>query len=387
MVQQAVPINEVAGAPSTSAPDRPHTKLSPLHEAHVAFGGHFTDYAGIWIPQRYEGEVTEAKAVRETAGLFDMSYAGEMCVLGRDAGALLDYALIGDVLSMPIGRARYMMMCHEDGGILEDMVVCRLDTAEYLVISNTVNVQPLMDELVERGRGFAASVYDRTDDYAVIAVDGPRASDILVGLTPVQHEQLRYYQTVETALAGRDGVLARTGFTGEDCFEFYCAPDDANDVWYAIAEAGEAFGLHPAGLASRDLLRLEAGITCYGRELTRDVTPYEAGLGMLVKPGRANFVGKAALAERAAASPTIALTGLVGTGHRLARSGHAVIDRTDGRRVGTVTSGGPSPTLGRPIAMAYLEVGSLGSTELAVEIRGELESFEITTLPFYSRSL
>jgi aminomethyltransferase len=279
-----------------------------------------------------------------------------------------------------------MMMCQEDGGILEDLVVCRLDAYEYLVVSNTTHVDLLISELTGRGDGYTARVDDRTGDYAVIGVEGPRAIDILSGLTHVGLESLRHYATAETTLAGRNGVLTRTGYTGEDSFEFYCAPDDAPAVWYAIAEVGEAHGIRPAGLACRDVLRLEAGITLCGRELTPEVTPYDAGLGNVVKLDKERFVGKAALTARAASGSTITLAGLIGAGHRSPRAGHAVVDRSDGHQIGTVTSGAPSPTLGCPIAMAYIDIDALtGAGSLAVDVRGRLEPVAISSMPFYSR--
>jgi aminomethyltransferase len=276
-----------------------------------------------------------------------------------------------------------MMLCQEDGRIIEDLVVARLDAGEFLVVCNTSNVDRVQQEINDRGRRFAARVDDRTDDYAVVGVEGPRAAAIAGKLTPIDVRSLKRFGTAETTLAGRNGLLARSGYTGEDGFDFYCAPDDAAAVWYALHEAGTPFGIRPVGLSTRDVLRLEAGIPLCGRELTSRVTPYDAGLPSTVALGKRDFVGRAALAKRAEAEDQIRLVGLLGTGPRSPRAGSLVVDADTGRPVGRVTSGAPSPTLGRPIAMAYLHLDELAAAgDLAVPARGQLLPVEVTSLPF-----
>lgn len=385
MVQYVVPTSEPAWATGPVAPGLPAPKQTPLYATHVAFGARFVEYAGMVLPYRYTGVVAESHAVRRAAGLFDLGFLGEIAVTGRDAAALLDYALVGDVTTLPIGRARYMMLCRPDGGILEDVVVCRLDATEYLVLSNSTDVRRLISELRTRGNGHDARVYDRTDDYAVIGIEGPRAAEILTSITAGEPATLHHYATLETTVGGHDTVIARSGYTGDDGFECYCAPDDAEDLWYALAEAGAAHGIQPAGVACRDALRIEAGVALHGRELTTEVTPYDARLGAVVALGKDDFVGKAALVERVARGGGSRLTGLIGDERqRTPRAGHAVLDRTDGRQVGVVTSGVRSPTLGRPIALAYVEAATLDrDADLAVDVRGTPESVEVATLPFY----
>jgi aminomethyltransferase len=380
MVQEAL----AAIRPAWTPPAGTRKSVTPLYGVHRAFGAHFGKYADMTMPIRYAGETAEARAVRRGAGLFDLCYLGDVSVAGPEAAAMLDYALVGDVAGLRIGRSRYMMLCHSDGGILEDLVVARVDASEYVLVSNTTNVEQLIAELVARGTRFAARVDDRTEDYAVVAVEGPRSPDIVSRLTPVDPASLRYFENAETTVAGRDGVLARTGYTAEDGFEFYCAPDDATAVWYAFAEAGAAHGIQPAGLSCRDVLRLESGIPLCGRELTPAVTPYDAGLGRMVKLDKPDFVGKAALVARAQVPGEVSLFGLLGTGRRSPRAGHRVLDAEDGRLLGTVTSGAHSPTLRRPIAMAYLNIEAVARAhELVVDVRGRLEPVEITPLPFY----
>jgi aminomethyltransferase len=341
-----------------------------------------TPFAGWQMPLRYASETAEHLAVRRAAGLFDLSHMGEILVTGPDAGAALDYALTGHLSVVPPGRARYTMICAPDGGVLDDLVVYRRGESEFLVIANASNTGVVVAELAARAAGHDAKVADATSDYALIAVQGPEAAGIVTPLTDLDLGAMKYYAGAFGEVAGRKAWVARTGYTGEDGFELYCRPQDAEHVWTALASGGAAAGLIPAGLAARDTLRLEAGMPLYGNELGPDVTPFEAGLGRVVKfdkPGE--FVGREALAARAAAGPVKRLAGLTIGSRRIARHGYPVF--ADGQTRGTVTSGAPSPTLGTPIAMAYLDAGG---GELTVGIRGEVVPAHLTDLPFYRRS-
>jgi aminomethyltransferase len=351
-----------------------------------------TSFAGWQMPLRYGSETAEHQAVRHAAGLFDLSHMGEIVVRGPGAGEALDYALTGFISALRPGRARYTMICAADGGVLDDLVVYRQGEQEYLVIANASNTSVVLSSLEARAAGFDAVVADATDDYALIAVQGPEAAGILSGLTDLDLGAMKYYAGAFGLVAGCPCWVARTGYTGEDGFEVYCRPADAVAVWEAIAAEGAPAGLVPAGLAARDTLRLEAGMPLYGNELGPQVTPYEAGLGRVVrldKPG--DFVGRAALAARAAAGPRQTLIGLRGGSRRVPRHGYPVLSGpvlsgtapASTRQVGVVTSGAPSPTLGVPIAMAYVEVDTKGP--LGIDIRGKTEPAEITELPFYDR--
>jgi aminomethyltransferase len=350
-----------------------------------------TSFAGWQMPLRYGSETAEHLAVRRAAGLFDLSHMGEITVTGPGAGAALDYALTGQPSAVPPGRARYMMICAEDGGVLDDLVVYRQGAQEFLVIANASNTATVFGALADRAAGYEAAVVDATQDYALIAVQGPAAAGILaplVKLDPAGAElgAMKYYAGAFGTVAGREAWVARTGYTGEDGFELYVRPQDAEHVWTALTGQGAGAGLVPAGLAARDTLRLEAGMPLYGNELGPDVTPFEAGLGRVVKfdkPGE--FVGREALAARASAGPSRHLAGLTIGSRRIARHGYPVL--ADGQACGTVTSGAPSPTLGVPIAMAYLDrpAASLAGAVLFVGIRGEAVPAHLTDLPFYSR--
>jgi aminomethyltransferase len=369
-------------------------RQTPLHAVHERLGATMTSFAGWQMPVRYASETAEHHAVRRAAGLFDLSHMGEILVTGPDAGAALDYALVGQLSSLRPGRARYTMICASDGGVLDDLVVYRQGDQEFLVIANAANTAVVHGELRSRASGRDARVTDATSDYALIAVQGPAAAGILAPLAPgLDLDSIRYYAGAFGDVAGRRCWVARTGYTGEDGFEVFCDAGDAEAVWDALAAEGGPAGLVPAGLSARDTLRLEAGMPLYGNELGPDVTPFEAGLGRVVKfdkPG--DFVGREALAARASSGAHQRLVGLTIQSRRVARHGYPVL--ADGEPCGTVTSGAPSPTLGVPIALAYLDDGAgTGAGEdaeghaegLAVGIRGQAVPARLTDLPFYRR--
>jgi aminomethyltransferase len=268
--------------------------------------------------------------------------------------------------------------------VLDDLVVYRQGEQDFLVVANASNTATVYAELCSRGAGYDAVVADATSETALIAIQGPEAAWIIGPLTALELGGMKYYSGAYGQVAGFPAWVARTGYTGEDGFEVFCRAADAVAVWEALSSAGAAAGLVPAGLAARDTLRLEAGMPLYGNELGPDLTPFEAGLGRVVKfdkPG--DFVGRSALSERAAEGPRQRLVGLTMQSRRIARHGYPVF--ADGAAVGAVTSGAPSPTLGRPIAMAYLAAEVEGAV-FSVGIRGEAVPAEVTDLPFYSRS-
>jgi glycine cleavage system T protein (aminomethyltransferase) len=374
-------------------------RQTPLNEVHERLGAAMTSFAGWQMPLRYASETAEHQAVRHAAGLFDLSHMGEITVAGPGAGAALDYALVGNLSALRPGRARYTMICADDGGVLDDLVVYRLDGDEFLVIANASNTDVVFGALRDRSSGFDARVEDATEDWALVAIQGPAAARILGPLaSDLDLVAMKYYAGAFGSVAGRRAWVARTGYTGEDGFEVFCRPEDAVPVWDLLAAAGGPAGLVPAGLAARDTLRLEAGMPLYGNELGPDVTPFEAGLGRVVKfdkPGE--FVGREALAARAASGPVRRLAGLTIQSRRIARHGYPVL--ADGseehlaggsggvvppRQVGVVTSGAPSPTLGVPIALAFLEPAAEDHV-LTVGIRGQAVPAQLTDLPFYRR--
>ncbi|MGW0467390.1 glycine cleavage system aminomethyltransferase GcvT [Streptomyces sp. NPDC003027] len=372
-------------------------RLTALDALHRSLGATMTDFAGWDMPLRYGSERDEHNAVRTKAGLFDLSHMGEIAVTGPQAAELLDFALVGNISTVGVGRARYTMICQEDGGILDDLIVYRLQEreaapAEYLVVANASNAQIVLDALTERAAGFDAEVRDDRDAYALIAVQGPESPGILKSLTDADLDGLKYYAGLPGTVAGVPALIARTGYTGEDGFELFVKPEHAEGVWKALTEAGAPVGLIPCGLSCRDTLRLEAGMPLYGHELTTSLTPFDAGLGRVVKfektTNEGRFVGREALekaAERAETAPPRKLVGLVAEGRRVPRAGMPVV--AHGEVVGEVTSGAPSPTLGKPIAMAYVDAAHAepGTPGVGVDIRGTHEPYEVVALPFYKR--
>ncbi|QEV20369.1 glycine cleavage system aminomethyltransferase GcvT [Streptomyces alboniger] len=370
-------------------------RLTALDAVHRSLGATMTDFAGWDMPLRYGSERDEHNAVRTKAGLFDLSHMGEITVTGPAAADFLNFALVGNIGSIGVGRARYTMIVAEDGGILDDLIVYRLgepEAPEYMVVANASNAQVVLDALTARAEGFDVEVRDDRDAYALLAVQGPESPGILKSLTDADLDNLKYYAGLPGTVAGVPALIARTGYTGEDGFELFVAPGDAEKLWGALMEAGTPVGLVPAGLSCRDTLRLEAGMPLYGHELTAELTPFDAGLGRVVKFEKTSrsetFVGRAALAaaaERAESAPPRKLVGLIAAGRRVPRAGFPVV--ADGKVIGEVTSGAPSPTLGKPIAMAYVDAehSAPGTPGVGVDIRGTHEPYEVVALPFYKR--
>ncbi|GII91338.1 glycine cleavage system aminomethyltransferase GcvT [Sinosporangium siamense] len=361
------------------------SKPTPLRGIHEDLGATLTDFAGWLMPLRYGSESAEHNAVRQAAGLFDLSHMGEIFVTGREAGAALDHALVGWISALVPGRARYTMICAQDGGILDDLIVYRLGDEEFMVVANAANYPMVAEELTKRAQGFAAEVEDRSHHYALIAVQGPQSQTLLSTLTDADLPGLKYYAGLPGTVAGVQALIARTGYTGEDGFELFVEGNEAVKVWEALTRAGAPYALRPAGLSARDTLRLEAGMPLYGNELSSALTPFDAGLGRVVrfdKPG--DFVGRAALEPLKDVPPRRRLVGLIATGRRVPRHGYPVVLAGGGDVVGEVTSGAPSQSLGKPIAMAYVDTGATG--DLAVDIRGTHEPVERVELPFYRRN-
>lgn len=409
--------------------------LTPLHAVHAGLDASFTDFGGWEMPLRYTSDLAEHRAVRTSAGIFDLSHMGEVKVTGPGAAAALDQALVGAISKVALGRARYTMIVAPDGGILDDLIVYHVGDEEFLVVPNAGNRERVAAELVRRCAGFDCEVVDISLSTGLIAVQGPRAEEILRGVVesgagipaalrpaedptsgdcgadvlcgPTILARLRYYAAVRATAAGHSILLARTGYTGEDGFELFCGAEDAVDLWTVITEhaagleptavpdAGESLpALTPCGLASRDSLRLEAGMPLYGHELTESMTPFDASLGAVVKLDKPEFVGREALAERAGregGEGTRVLVALAGEGRRAARAGCEVLDG-EGAVCGTVTSGLLSPTLGHPIALALLRPCSAESpawpvgTVLEADVRGKRLPMSVVEAPFYKRA-
>jgi aminomethyltransferase len=366
-------------------------RTTPLEAAHRDAGAVFTDFGGWQMPLKYANDVAEHHAVRRSAGLFDLSHMGEVAVEGPDAARFLDAALVSRLSALAPGRAKYSIIVDEAGRVLDDLITYRLAEDRFLVVPNAANTPVVLEALTARAEGFDVRVEDRTARTALVAVQGPAAQDVLLAAgcaDPDAVRELRYYACVPTEVAGVPALVARTGYTGEDGFELYVAPEHARTVWDALLAAGEEHGVVPAGLAARDSLRLEAGMPLYGHELGTGITPFEAGLGKLVEAAlrtKEDFVGRAALEAQAATPPERVLVGLRGLSRRPLRAGNTVLAGEE--VVGEVTSGVPSPTLGHPVAMALVRPGAVGAdVPLEADVRGRRAPVEVVELPFYRRA-
>jgi aminomethyltransferase len=358
---------------------------TPLIARHEALGAKLIEFGGWRMPLQYTGILDEHRAVRERAGVFDLSHMGELVIEGEEAGAGLAGALVSNPPALSVGRAHYSMICQADGGILDDLIVYRLADDRFMVVANAANASVVSDGLAERLAERRAILDDHTLATALVAIQGPLAADVLRPLTDVDLAALRYYAIAEGHVAGISALVARTGYTGEDGFEIFVEAARGEAIWDVLLDAGRERGVIPCGLGARDTLRLEAGMPLYGNELDTSTNPYDAGLGRVVKLDKPDdFVGRAALERVAASGPAKRLVGLVVRGRGIARHGYPVW--ADDRRTGVVTSGTQSPTLGEPIAMAYVAPpdGEPG-TILAAEVRDARVPAEVVSLPFYRR--
>jgi aminomethyltransferase len=364
-------------------------KSIPLRQKHADLGASFTDFGGWEMPVRYTSDLAEHNAVRTKAGLFDISHMGEIFIEGQDAASFLDFALVGAASEIAVGRAKYSLICNEAGGIIDDLIVYRLEENSYLVVANASNKDVVFSAFQSRVAGFDTEVRDESDSWVLLAIQGPKSVEILGEITSAPLSELKYYAISEAKIADFECLLARTGYTGEDGFEIYIPVPAAEKVFDALMAAGSKFDLMPTGLACRDTLRLEAGMPLYGHEMNEDVNPYQAGFGKVVrldKPG--DFVGKAALTKLSESKPSKVLVGLAGEGKRAARADYEVFPEDSDKAMGVITSGALSPTLGYPVAMAmvgadFAEIG----TSVSVDVRGSKTPYKVLKLPFYKRQI
>jgi len=271
-------------------------RFSPLHQVHLDRGARMIDFAGWQMPVWYSSATEEHHVVRSAAGVFDLSHMAEIFVRGPAAAAALDWALLVEASAMPVGRARYTMICSPLGGIIDDLIVYRLADHEFMVVANASNGPVVVAELVQRCADFDAVVEDLTDAFALVAVQGPKAEEIVLQLTGPDLGELKYYRVAQVELLDTTAFAARTGYTGEDGFELFVPADQGTTLWAALEQAGASRGLAPVGLAARDTLRLEAGMPLYGNELTLETTPFDVRSARLVEPKASGFVGAEALA-------------------------------------------------------------------------------------------
>ena len=360
---------------------------TPLYDIHRMSGAKIIEFGGWLMPVQYAGILEEHRAVRERAGLFDVSHMGEIKITGRQAEQLINHLITNDVAKIAINQVLYSPMCYPAGGTVDDLLVYRLALDEYVLVVNAGNIDKDFAWITEQAAGYAAQVKNISDKVAQLAIQGPKAERILQKLTLTNLAAVRYYWLQrDVSINGTSCLISRTGYTGEDGFEIYCNANEASSLWNAVMEAGEPEGLVPAGLGARDTLRFEAGLPLYGHELSEDISPLEAGLGMFVKLDKESFIGQEALRKSKDYGLARKIAGVEMIGKGIARAGYAC--KQDDRQVGTVTSGSYAPTLDKNLALALIEADlAVPETKLAVDIRGKLVEAIIIKKPFYKRRM
>jgi len=359
----------------TSGPAR--ARRTPLYDEHVAAGAKMVDFSGWAMPLYYDGIVAEHLRVRRAVGLLDVSHMGEFLVTGGDALRSLELLTVNRVGALSEGRVQYTAMCYDDGGFVDDLLIYRFPD-RFMLVVNAANREKDLEWIREHLVGDAA-VTDVTEETALIAVQGPSAEPLLQKVTSGDLSRLRYYAFDEFPVAGREALVSRTGYTGEDGFEIYVDPGDAPAIWNALLEEGREIGVAPAGLGARDTLRLEMGYCLYGNDIDETRTPVEAGLMWITKLDKGKFVGREAIARRVEEGPRERLAGFVLSERGIPRAGQRIL--AGGSAAGEVTSGTFSPSLERGIGMGYVSVEASGGLE--IEIRGRPVAASRVRLPFY----
>jgi aminomethyltransferase len=360
-------------------------RRTPLDAVHRESGAKMVPFGGWEMPVEYSGTIAEHMAVRTAAGLFDVSHMGEFEVEGEGALAFLQRVTSNNVAKLTDGQAQYSSLPMPSGCPVDDVIVYRRSQRRYLIVVNAANVAKDWKWLLAQSPS-ACGVHDLSDQFALLALQGPKAEMVLRGLTPLKLGQIAFYHFAEGEVCGAPAIVARTGYTGEDGFELFVAPDQAPELWRRIVEAGRPHGLLPAGLGARDTLRLEARMLLYGNDMDETTTLVEAGLGWIVSldEAKGDFNGRAVLAEQKQGGAPRRLVGFELVGRGIARHGYTVC--LDGKEVGPVTSGSFAPFLQKSVGLVYLPKGRAGvGTELEVDIRGRRVPARVVSTPFYKR--
>lgn len=357
---------------------------TPLNAAHRALGARMVDFGGWDMPVQYSGIIDEHTAVRNAAGLFDVSHMGEIEVQGPQALDLVNHVTTNDASKLAIGQVHYSGLMYETGCFVDDILVHKVADDRYFLCVNASNQDKDFAHFVEHNR-FDCTVTNLGPSLAQIAVQGPKATAILQKLTKTDLSAIKYYWFADGEVSGEPARIAHTGYTGEDGFEIYIAPGQAEARWNELLAAGEEFGLKPCGLGARNTLRLEAGMALYGHEIDASTTPLEANLGWIVKFAKGEFLGSAALQKQKEAGVRRKLVGFEMRGRGIGRDGYEI--RVDGEAAGWVTSGGPSPTLGKNIGFGYLP-SEKAQPGVAIEVVVRDKPVEAVTIPtpFYKRA-
>jgi aminomethyltransferase len=365
-------------------------KRTALFDEHLALKGRMVDFGGWELPVQYSGVTQEHQAVRSACGIFDVSHMGEIFVEGPGALEFVSRVTTNDPSVLADHQAQYSAFCNEAGGIVDDLVVYRLGTEKFLLVVNASNTDKdfaHLSKALQSHAGPKPAVRNASPEFSQIAVQGPKAQSILQKLTATPLATIKTYWCAEGEIAGAKSLIARTGYTGEDGFEIYCAWNEGPRVWRALLEAGAGDGLLPCGLGARDTHRLEMKYALYGHELGDETNPLEVGLGWITKLNKAvEFIGKGPIQELKVKGPAKALVGVLSLGRGIPRQGYDVYAEDRSTRIGQVTSGTQSPTLKRAIGVAWIDKKfEKPGTRLCVKIREEFHDFEVCKTPFIQK--
>ena len=359
-------------------------KRTPLYEQHIALGARLVEFGGWEMPVQYSSIIDEHRAVRTHAGLFDVSHMGEFKVDGADALAFLQHLVPNDVSRLAINQALYTQLCLPDGGTIDDLIIYKLEENHFMLVVNAANIDKDFAWIEKQARDFDVQLTNQSDITALLALQGPEAQFILQPLTGVDLSAIRYYHCAPGLVDGINCIISRTGYTGEDGFELYCASADAPKLWNDLLVAGKGHGLLPAGLGARDTLRLEASYCLYGHELDEQINPLEASLGWTVKLNKDEFIGHNALLKVKEQGLKRKLIGIEMVERGVGRGGYAIYEGD--QQIGFLTSGAPSPTLNKNIGMGYVEAShAIVGKPVYIDIRGKHTAAQIVALPFYKR--
>ena len=360
-------------------------KRTPLYERHLALGARLVEFSGWEMPVQYSSILDEHRAVRTRAGLFDVSHMGEFKVEGPESLDFLQYLVPNDVSRLAIHQALYTQLCLPNGGTIDDLIIYYLAENHYMMVVNAGNIDKDFAWVEQQAKNFDVQIFNQSDTTALLALQGPEAQTILQPLADVDLSTIRYYHFEPGVVDGINCIISRTGYTGEDGFELYCAPVDAVTLWNDLLAAGKECGLLPAGLGARDTLRIEAGYCLYGHELDEQTNPLEAGLGWTVKLNKGEFIGRDALLKVKEEGPKRKLIGIEMIERGISRAGYAIYENN--LPIGALTSGAPSPTLNKNIGMGYVVIAYANVGEsVDIDIRGKHVAAQIVALPFYKRN-
>jgi aminomethyltransferase len=359
-------------------------RRTALNSVHRALGARMVDFGGWDMPVQYSGILAEHMAVRQSVGVFDVSHMGEIEIRGREAARLADYVTTNSVAKLRIGQAHYSGLLYEHGGFVDDILVHKVSDADFFLCVNASNQEKDFEHIRAHNR-FDATVELTSDRYTQLAIQGPEARATLQKLTAVELSAIKYYWFADAQVCGVPARIAHTGYTGEDGFEIYIPPAESERVWARIFEAGAEFGIQPCGLGARNTLRLEAAMALYGHEIDASISPFEAGLGWIVKLDKGEFAGREALLKQREKGVTRKLTGFEMRSRPIARDGYEV--QVHGAAAGWVTSGSPAPALNKNIGLCYLPVGlARPGVAIQVVVRGQPADAMTVETPFYKRA-